>query len=163
MNFFIKILGSAFLLVAVLAMTREYEMFLKKRFDVCRGFIELLSHIRRKIDGYLTPATELLDGFECKALTETGYVDRAREKGISSAYFELEGSLHLDAAVQSCLSSFFSDFGKDYKEGTLKLLDLSIGRLSEYTERLSAENERSLKLARTLAAAVALGLIILII
>ena len=163
MNYFIKIFGSLLLLAASLAFVKEYERTLKKRFEICRGFVELLSHMRIRIDGYLTPAMQLIDGFECKALKEAGYIDKAREKGISSAYFELEKELPLDSSAQACLSSFFADFGKDYKDGTLKSLDMSIGRLRECAESLFAENERSLKLARALAIAAALGLIILLI
>ena len=163
MNYFIKIIGSVFLLAAMLVLIKEYESFLKKRLEICRGFAELLSHIRRKIDGYLTPAMQLTEEFECEVLTRVGYIEKARDGGISSAYFELEKSLSLDSAVQACLSAFFSDFGKDYKEGTVKSLDMSIATLRECMKKISAENERSLKLARTLGIAAVLGLIILLI
>ena len=163
MSYIIKLIGSALLLFAALIGVGEYEKKLKARLLVCRGFVELLQHVRRKIDGYLTPPSQLLDGFECAALSDIGYLDRAREIGMCSAYFELEASLPTDGAVRSALFGFFSDFGKDYKDGTVKLIDRSLKELSAHADRLRTENEKSLKLVRTLAAAGALGAIILLI
>ena len=158
-----KLIGSVLLLFAALIGVREYEKMLKARLLACRGFIELLGHIRRKIDGYLTPPSQLLDGFECAPLSDIGYLEKAREIGMSGAYFELGSSLPIDGAGREVLFGFFSEFGKDYKEGTVRLIDLSLKGLSEHADRLSAENEKSLKLVRTLAVAGAVGMIILLI
>ena len=100
MTYFVKIIGSALLLYAALFLTREYERSLGKGLRVCRGFCELIAHIRRRIDGYLTPANDLLNGFECGALDETGYISKARERGLCAAYFELEAELPLDGRVR---------------------------------------------------------------
>ena len=163
MSYVIKIIGSVLLLMSVLALTREYKKFLEKRLGICRGFTELLLHVRRKIDSYLTPASQLLDGFECKALADEGYMKKAHEVGISEAFFSLEKAIPMESSERVILESFFADFGKDYKDGTLRSLDIAIAGLRECIEKLCAENERSLKLVCTLAVAAALGLIILLI
>ena len=163
MTYLVKIIGSALLLYAALFLTREYEGSLGKGLRVCRGFCELIAHIRRRIDGYLTPANDLLNGFECGALDETGYISKARERGLCAAYFELEAELPLDGRVRGALSGFFSDFGKDYKEETVKAADAVLEALREHIGAIVKENERSVRLARTLAVAAVLGIIILLI
>lgn len=163
MSYVIKLIGSVLLLFAALVGVREYEKKLKARLLACRGFAEMLYHVRRKIDGYLTPPSQLLDGFECEALSELGYLDKAREVGMSRAYFELESSLPIDGVMRTALFGFFSDFGKDYKDGTVRLIDEALKGLCDHADRLCAENERSLKLVRTLVSAAALGTIILLI
>ena len=61
------------------------------------------------------------------------------------------------------LSEFFDDFGKDYKEETVKAADRALSALQGCAERMSCENEKSLRLLRAVAVAAALGVIILLI
>lgn len=163
MNYLVKTIGSVLLLYAALFITREYEKFLGRRLGVCLGFCELISHVRRRVEGYLTPADRLLDGFECGALEDVGYMSKARNSGLRNAYFEVEGALPLDCATREALSEFFTDFGKDYKEETVKAADRALSALRGCADRMSCENEKSLRLWRAVAVAAALGVIILLI
>ena len=163
MNYLVKMIGSALLLYAALFIAREYEKFLGKRLRVCLGFCELLSHVRRRVDGYLTPADRLLDGVECGALEEVEYISKAQSLGLRTAYFEVEEALPLDGTARQVLSEFFADFGKDYKEETVKAADRALSALQGCAERMSCENEKSLRLLRAVAVAAALGVIILLI
>lgn len=163
MTYVLKLCGSALLLLGALYVSREYEKSLANRWELCSGFVDLLAHIRRKIDGYLTPPSQLLDGFYSAALEGVGYIAKARDVGISAAYFELSKTLPLEKKAKECLGAFFCDFGKDYREGTVRALDAALGGLRDHLKTLGAENEKNLKLARTLCVAAALGIIILLI
>ena len=163
MNYLIRIAGAVFVLAGTLFAVGEYEKLLVRRAEICNGFIALLSHIRRRIDGYLASASGLLEGFECSALDAYGYSERAREIGVGEAYFEFEKAFPLTDKLKKSLSGFFHSFGKDYMSGTLKALDVTLDEIKALERALSAENEKNLKVARTLALAAALGVIILLI
>jgi hypothetical protein len=53
--------------------------------------------------------------------------------------------------------------GRDYKEGVLMLLEGAISELSCEGKMISEESEKNVKAVKVLAAAISLGLIILLI
>ncbi len=163
MSSFLKFTGAVMALFAALFFAREYAAFIKRRTGLCQGFLKMLEHIRFKIDCFLTPEGELLLDFDDPALSECGYLPLAREIGVNSAYAECESSLSLPEKVKSLLSPFFSDFGREYREGTLRQIDSAISQLRSYITQMQQENERSVKLVYTVSAAAALGIVILLI
>ncbi len=163
MNDFLKFVGAGLLLISALAFSREYDRFLSARIALARGFLELLLHIRQKINCFLSSAESLISDFENDALERAEYLSVARKEGICRAYFERESCLGVPSCIKKLLSEFFSGFGSDYKEGTLALIDRSSAALEAMLSDMISEKERSVKLVRTVSAAAALGAAILII
>ena len=159
----LRIGGLSLILVAALLFSREYRRYLDGRVELCQGFLALLIHIRGRVDCYLTPLPEALSGFECAALSKCGFIQKAKEEGLSAAYFSMEGSLSLPKRAREVLSSFFRGLGREYREGTLRELSMAISALESAVCEERQESEKSLKIARILAVSAALGAIILII
>lgn len=163
MNDFLKFFGIGLLLLSAFAFSSECRRRIKVKNETSEGFVSLLEHIRRQIDCYLTPAARLADGFKNEALQSCGYLQQAAKDGLASAYFALSERLPLYKSVKSELESFFGGFGREYKDGTLKELNLRISSLKELLKKEKDESDRNLKVTRTLAVSAALGAAILII
>ncbi len=159
----LKFSGSVFVILLALMFSKEYETFLSSRISVLIGFSELLKHIRTRVDCFQEPISDLMSGFENEALERSGYLKAATVGDISNAYFEREGELSLSADAKKILFGFFKDFGEDYRDGTLRLTDEAIASLDALQKKESMAAESSLKVCRTLAVALALGAVILLI
>ena len=163
MSEFLKLLGIGLIALASLTFFKEYKKHIEQSVALCESFHSLLTHVRRKIDCYLTPAKSLLLDFSDDALEKCGFLARAREEGVREAYFALEKELGISSEAKEILHGVFRDFGRDYKDGTVKELDGGILSLEKHLAKEAAESEKSVKIAGTLTAAFALGVIILII
>ncbi len=155
--------GMGLILFAALTFYREYKKHLEYREGLCEGFFKLLGHIRRQIDCYLTPASELLSGFCDELLEMCGFLSLAREVGVKDAYFSMERELRLSSSAKEILHSLLNDFGKDYKDGTVKEIDRALASLEKTLLREREENEKEKKITGVVCAAAAVGIIILII
>lgn len=163
MSEILRIGGLSLILVSALVFSKEYGRYLKGRVELCQGFLLLLIHIRSRVDCYLTPLPEAISGFESPALSGCGFLQKAKDEGLSSAYFSMEKSLSLPERARAILTPFFRGLGREYREGTLRELSSAISALEGALVEEREESEKSLKIARILAVSAALGAIILII
>lgn len=163
MSFLLKILGVGLICAAAAVFFGEYKKQLEGRRDACQGFLSLLSHIRRQIDCFLTPMERLLHDFSDEFLEKCGYLERAGKIGIREAFFEMKDKFPLPKEAAEILQKLFSTLGRDYREGTVRELDLSISSLEKCLAKEKDDSEKDLKIAGILAASVALGIIILIV
>lgn len=163
MNELLKFLGMGLIILSAIAFFREYKSYLEYRCGICQGFLSLISHIRRQIECYLTPADRLLCDFGDDFLKKCGYLERAGSIGVREAYFEMEDRLRLPSEAREILRGLFSNFGKDYREGTLRELDSGVASFEKCLAKERLESEKELKIAGILAVCAALGIVILII
>lgn len=163
MSAVLKIFGTGLILLSALIFTREYEKKIRLKEETSEGFLLLITHIKRKIDCYLTPPSELVGDFSNSVLLETGFLDLAKKEGVASAYMLKKDNLLIYESVKSELTSLFSSFGKEYKEGTLRALCSAESSLKELIDKEKEQSEKDLKVVRTLAVSLALGAVILII
>ncbi len=159
----LKFTGAALALLAALLFSREYEKYLFSKNELALGFLSLLKHIQKSVGCYLATPKELLCGFEDSALDAAGYLAAAREKDVFSAYFDGEKNFSLSERARLVLSEFFANFGREYKDGTMRLVERAIAELEKITSEEKAKTEKEIKVLKTLAAAAALGLVILLI
>ncbi len=158
----LKTAGAVLALICALMLSREYEKFERGRVRLAEGFLLLLRDMRSKVDRFLTPESGMLCDFENDALAECGYLASAEELGISDAFFKESDRLSLPEDVKKLLSGIFRDFGREYREGALKILDGGIRELEKLIASMKGEKERSVKLVRTVSVAAALGAVILL-
>ncbi len=163
MSGILKIFGIGLILFSAFVFSSEYEKKIKRKERLSEGFLSLIEHIRRQIDCYLTPPSELIGDFTSEALSALGFLDLAKKEGVASAYMSLKEKLPLCDEVKSELTSLFSSFGKEYKEGTVKALNMAVSSLKELVAKEKEQNAKDIKVARTLAVAAALGTVIMII
>lgn len=156
-----KTVGIYTLLFAFFLVSRELTARRKRRsavFEECYRFIQ---HTRLQIGCYLKPVCELSLGFESKALSEAGFLDRL-ENGCSLQEALKASSLRRDLgdAGYRILWSLFSALGSGYMDDEVKLIDECSSSFLRLLEAERSEAPRGLRLIRTLCGAAALGIII---
>jgi hypothetical protein len=157
----LKVIGSAMIMIAALVISKEYKAFITARVERLSGYLELLSHIERVIGVSMTPQHRICEGFSHPALEEE-FLPRLRKCGeLSSAYGGM--GVGVSDAAHKILSSYFSDFGGCDRSGELIKVREAKGRLQPILAEERQGAEKSIKLFETVAAAIALGLIILLI
>lgn len=157
----LKIIGSAMIMIAALVISKEYKAFITARVERLSGYLELLSHIERVIGVSMTPQHRICEGFSHPALEEE-FLPRLRKCGeLSSAYGGV--GVGVSDAAHKILSAYFADFGGCDRSGELIKVREAKGRLQPILDEERQGAEKSIKLFETVAAAIALGLIILLI
>ncbi|MBO5316369.1 MAG: hypothetical protein J6B48_08075 [Clostridia bacterium] len=163
MSEIIKALGIGLILLSAFLFSSEYEKKIKHSERLSEGFLSLTEHIRRQINCYLTPPSELIRNFSNDALFEIGFIDLAEKEGLGAAYKSLKDDMPLCEAVKKELTSLFKSLEREYKDGAVRALDSAAASLKECLAKEREENKKDLKVARTLVTAAALGVVILII
>ena len=157
----LKVIGSTMIMIAALVISKEYKAFITARVEMLSGYLELLSHIERVIGVSMTPQHRICEGFSHPVLEEE-FLPRLRKCGeLSSAYGGV--GVGVSDAAHKILSSYFADFGGCDRSGELIKVREAKGRLQPILAEERQGVEKSIKLFETVAAAIALGLIILLI
>ncbi len=158
----LKYLGLIMLALAGIFISREYEKKERKRLFELAEFVRLLEHIRLKISCFLAPKTDWLSDFKSDSEELSDFLSRAENHTLAESFISVRDKLSL-GAEREILSRLFASLGKGYKDGEIELLDLALSELSGAESRLSEECEKNVKTVKVLAAAISLGLIILLI
>lgn len=148
------------LLVFALYITKKYTEFVDARIKYTRIFLKFLQHIEGKISSFLSPPSELGDGFAGEELSQM--VERLKKgESLVEAYSSERENLPREA--DGVLFAYFSDFGKGNLDLELSRLKKGISDLGEVLSVAEAEGEKRKKLCTSVAPALALGIIIWLI
>ena len=158
----LKYIGLLMLALAGIFISGEYEKREGKRVFELREFIRFLAHVRQKISCFLSPKSDWLLDFKTDSRELSDFLRLSENSGFEESFEAVRDKLSLKEEGE-ILARFFSSFGRGYKEGELMLLDGTITELSGAEKRISEESERNVKAFKVLAAAISLGLIILLI
>lgn len=158
----VRFAGVLMILFSAILGGREYERFVRKRSAEEEGFIALLLHIRAKVECFLSVSGELVTDFENEALMSVGYLG-GEAASASERFYRALPKLSISEEAKNILNSFFNSFGKEYKGGTLSLVDRTRESLERYVDSERDIREKNIKIFRTVLAALALGVVILLI
>lgn len=161
----IRMLCLAALPATALAVGRGYALYLARGVAECEGFLALLRRCAERISCLLSPICEITADFENDALSRVGFISLIREgKSAEQAYEAVESRLCIGNGTKDILRRAFGDMGKGYdsKSASDRLM-LSCTELADHLSLLKTENEKNLKLARSVLLLVSLGLVILFI
>ncbi|MBQ8322047.1 MAG: hypothetical protein IJX92_06755 [Clostridia bacterium] len=162
MSELIRYIGIGLILLSALAVSRWYERFIRRRIAEDEGFSALLLHIRAGVECFLSSAEELLRGFENEALMNAGYLG-GDGADICERFRRSSERLCISDKVRGILRDFFDSFGKEYKSGTVALIDRTRAALDEHIKAERESAEKDVKLVRTVLLSAALGAVILLI
>jgi hypothetical protein len=165
MKFLIKAICILALSVLCWVVIKGYSRFMKKRLSESLDMLTVIEAVRRGI------ATRLMTPRECLSaelsLSSLGVLEFCKQvscgKTLSEAFSAGKPSLSLSRECRDILSEYFSSFGTGYREDEIRLADDVIER---YGARLSEERAQGVgdaKVFKSVAVAVTLGVIILII
>ncbi len=141
----------------------EYKKYIEKKLCAMEGFLSLLSFIKNELACRLRTSEEWAREFSSDILTECGFLPELLRTGSTEAAFaRAKGELPmLGEETVKLLSSYFSAFGKSYRDEEQREACRVFDELSRLLARERSDTQRSLKAVRILTYAVALGVIIL--
>lgn len=162
MNYSLRLLGLALLLVSAWLVGAGYAAYCKRRLRVISAFVSLISHIEKRVTLFLSTQSDLLSGYENSDISE--FVEQARfGKGLYEAFLAVSGKLPISEEIKKSLSDFFSDFGKSYKDRELKRISMFLDELTEEQKLEEEKTPARIKLAYTLLFAAAGSLVIILL
>ena len=148
------------LLFSTLFITRKYAAFIDFRIEYARLFLKFLQHVEGKITSYLSPPSELGEGFDRDELLPM--IERLKKGESPLAAYSGERE-KLPREADELLFAYFTDFGKGNLDLELSRLKKTISALGVIISESEAEGERRKKLCTSVAPALALGIIIWLI
>ncbi len=159
----VKIIGFVLLLAAAFLIGRAYSAYCKRRTLETESFYALLVHISEQITLFLSTPKSFLSEYTDGQLENSGFLAFVREGGsMADAFEKSRAKLALSEETEKKLSSFFSEFGRSYKDGELKRCELFCRELSNILAFEREEEGRRIRLGYTLLFSSALAVIILL-
>ena len=156
--------GTGAIALAALIMIRAYSAFIRRRVAEYTAFLGFLGLMNREILCFLYTPAELAVKSNDALLEEIGFLGALRNgSGLADAFSAALPRLHLSAADADFLALFFERFGQGTRESELHSLDACIEHFSARTAAEEAGAADAIRLASTLFALVAIGLIILLL
>ena len=147
-----------------MAFIRGYAAYMKKRRLESEDFYRLLEAIRKSMSTRLSTPKEALASIS----VESQGAEHFRElvvsgETLSDAFSRLSPSTSLSRGCSGMLSEYFAAFGRGYLDEELRCADEFILRFGKEIERERVCGANDERVVRSVAIAVTLGVIILII
>lgn len=162
MNYSLKLFGLSLILVSAWIVGKGYSLYTKRRLSEMESFALLLDHIEKEITLFLSTPRKLLSDYLSPPIE--AFLEEARSGGdLGEAFRKARSKLSLSEKFAQLLDRFFSEFGKSYRDGELKKIEIC---KKELLSELKTEEESSpgrIKLAYTLLFAAALSLVIMLL
>lgn len=159
-----RVFGIALILLAALFFSAEFSRYQKKRIAEGDGFLHLFSHLRGEILCRLEPVADCFAGFRDEALERAGFLRALREcENLGAAMEATEKKLSLCEEEKKTLLRFCLGFGRGYREEELRRIDAALEEFERQVAQDKRELPRLARLVRTLSAALALGIVILLL
>ena len=164
MSFLIKSIVIVLLSVLCMTLVRGYSAYMKKRRHESRELLYLLEAVRKSMSTRLSTPREALASVAVDSPCVEEFRARvASGERLSEAFSCVEKSLSVSRACREMLSVYFADFGGGYLEDEVRCADEFLSRYLAEVEREEREGADDLRVVKSIAIAVTLGVIILII
>lgn len=153
----------ALILASVLIMSRIYSEYLTRGRDELFEFHDFLEKMNLRVLAYLDTGGGFVRGEDYKALDRVGFTRGVTEgKGLFEAYSDCMPRLAISRSDKSLLFDFFKEYGRGDMATEVKRTEKIIGSLAARLESARTENEKKIKVFTSVALAVCLGIVILI-
>lgn len=153
-----KLLGSLLILAAgaggaILSARTE-----QRKLTVLDGWIDLIAHVRARIDCYLTPLDEILSALDPELVRRCGGSLPCR----SCAALLQSASPALSPEGRRLIGAFVSGIGDGYREEQVRACDYYLDALRELRKKTAAELPARIRVRAALCLTAALGAAILL-
>ncbi len=145
-----KYIGLLLIFTAAFALFLSYIRGIEKRKKETAAVLSLVSHIRSEITAFQKPIPEIIALYDNHDLQKSGFLDYAREEGLSAAARHAPPFLSLSREGARILSSYAAEAGRGYTAEEVRKLEHCENALREENERLSRELPKEKKLSRAL-------------
>ena len=159
----VKAFTAVLVFLVAKTLSSEYKKYMAAKNDINDGFVSLLAFIKNELACRLRSVSEWAREFDNKALLEAGFISELAETGnLSKAFSNAKGRMPmLDGELTRLLETYFSAFGRSYKDDEEKNAERVYDEISRIAAKERAETERSVRAVRILCYGAALGIIIL--
>lgn len=130
----------------------------RRRISRVEGVVALIEKIRREVDCFGTPLSEIIAGFDDGELQKCGFISLLAGGCYSGAAATLECG-----ECEAVISRFFEGAGKMYREDVLKLCDSTLSELEDALASMKAECKSRQKVSRALGFLVGVSALIAVI
>ena len=160
----LRLFGACAIALSALVMSRAYAVFIRRRVAEYVSILAFLELMKREISCRLCTPRELAEQCSDALLEEIGFLGELRAgRGLADAFSSSLPHLHLSVSDADFIASFFEKFGQGRMESELCALDSCIARFSARTVSEESGALGAIRLASTLFALVAMGLVILLL
>jgi hypothetical protein len=143
---------------------RAYSGYCRRRIRSVESLSLLLLRLEEEVSLFLSTPSGFFQNYEDEHLSEIGFLDSVRSgESMADAFRRSAGRMALDKQTESRMALFFSDYGKSYREGELRRIEIFQKELDQVHKRETEEERGRVRLAYTLLFSAALGIIILLI
>ena len=163
--FIVKAAASLLVLFVARTLSAEYKRYAEEKNAVREGFLSLLEFIKNELGCRLRSVAEWAAEFENDALERSGFIAELLKTGSLAAAFSASKSKMppLGAEAKRVLETYFSSFGRSYKEDEEEKTARAKTELANVLKNEREAAEKSVRAMTVLCYAVALGVIILFI
>lgn len=155
------LVGGALTVLAALLFGRGYAAFIKKREAEGEELLRFLLHIKGEVGRFLATPERIVKSFRSDVLAECGFLPLCENGALYDAF--LCAGLSLSGEVRELLADFLRGFGENYLEGEILRCEDFYTRLSALLCAEREANAKSVRVVKTVSAAAALGVVILLI
>lgn len=164
MSWYFRVLGSSLILLAAIMLGRGYSSYAERAIDEYDGFISLFLHMKGRISCFLLPPSEIFRDFECDALERCGLLPKLRYGiAFSEALSESLPKLAISKETKRVILGFSDSFGSEYRDGEIAKIEQAIAEIKTHRDKAAELLSSKIKLAGTLLAAAALGIVIFLL
>ena len=164
MSAILRLFGAGAIALSALIMSRAYAVFIRRRVAEYRSLFGFLELMRREMLTSLCTPSELAGRCSDPILSEIGFLESLRSgRAPAAAFSEASSSLHIAGEDVDILRSFFEKFGRGTMDTELRALDECIRRFSAVTIAEEEGAGAAIRLACTLLALFAIGIVILLL
>ena len=164
MSYLIKPIVIVLLAVLCMTLIRGYSSYMKKRMLESRELLHLLEATRKSMSTRLsTPKKAFSSVSVSSPAVEEFRVRVASGDRLSEAFAKAERGLSVSPECRRMLSEYFDGFGSGYLEDEIRCADEFLARYLAEIEREEVAGANDLWVVKSMAIAITLGIIILII
>ncbi len=157
-----KYVGLCIFALGAVLIYKKYTSYLEHRVLLASAFLDFLKHVRTRISCFLTPVSELCEGYESPPLTECGFLPLLKEgKSLAYAYERVSISFCFDEKTDTMIKRTLSSLGEGYREDGIREIDLALVSLGEFCESLSNKTNEEKRIVSVVGTALVVGMIIL--
>ena len=160
----LRLVGSVLVFLAALFFIRGYRTYKAREARQYCALLAFLSGLFRYVSTTGAAVDKYMEMTEGDELKEIGFFDAYRVSGsLNGAYLAVRSELLISEKADALISGCLSAFGSGYLDEELRSLRACITELEEMAKVAEDEGARSVRIVSSVAAAVAVGVIIMLL
>ena len=157
-------IGIFMLIGCLFFLWREYTIYLGREMRQTDELSAFLRYMRDRMSCYLEPISAWIGEYSTPELERLGFLGALRDGvDVREAFDNFSDEMCISREVIDAFSGAVRDMGEGDLEGEVSILNTAVDKLSSVGGRVSEDYKNKIKASGAMLAAVAVGVIVLII